>query len=102
MRAAGIARAPECTFFTILQEIRPSWLASINFGFTPGLEQLVCPCRGEFASLFLKKNNPNRPFSKMVAENSNKLKLKTYASTRKGHFNFSNPAKFQHIRRNIS
>ena len=25
----------------------------------------------------------NRPFSKMVVENSNKLKLKTYTSTRK-------------------
>ena len=28
----------------------------------------------------------NRPFSKMAAENSNKLKLKTYTSTRKSTF----------------
>ena len=28
----------------------------------------------------------NRPFSKMVAENSNKSKLKTYATTRKSIF----------------
>ena len=28
----------------------------------------------------------DRPFSKMAAENSNKLKLKTYTSTRKSTF----------------
>ena len=36
----------------------------------------------------------NRPFCKMAAENSNKLKLKTYTSTTEDHFYFSIPAKF--------
>ena len=45
----------------------------------------------------------NRPFSTMVAEISNKSKLKTHTSTRKNvHLYFSNPAKLQHLRRNIS
>ena len=44
-----------------------------------------------------------RPFSKMAAENSNKLKLKTDPRNRKSAFTLiSNPAKFQRIRCNIS
>ena len=35
---------------------------------------------------FYKTCLKNRPFSKMAAENSNKLKLKTYTSTRKSTF----------------
>ena len=38
----------------------------------------------------------------MATENSNTLKLKTYTSTRKNHLYFSNPAKFQYFRCNIS
>ena len=38
------------------------------------------------AYLHVPFNWPNRPFSKMAAENSNKLKLKTYTSARKSTF----------------
>ena len=36
----------------------------------------------------LYERNPNRPFSKMVAENLNKSKLKTNTSTRKSILNW--------------
>ena len=45
---------------------------------------------GEGRDVQLKSSYPspsfNRPFSKMAAENSNKLKLKTYTSTGKSTF----------------
>ena len=45
-----------------------------------------------------------RPFSKMAADNSNKLKLakiKNVYQHQKEHLQFSNPAKFKHFRCNI-
>ena len=47
----------------------------------------------------------NRPFSKMAAENSKKLKLTKIENVyqhQKKHLYFSNPTKFQHFRCNIS
>ena len=40
----------------------------------------MSPTLGEILVIHIPSN---RPFSKMAAENSNKLKLKTYTSTRK-------------------
>ena len=54
---------------------------------------------------FSVKSNFNRPFSKMAAEISNKLKLvkiKNVYQHQKEHLYFSNPARFQHSRCNIS
>ena len=47
----------------------------------------------------------NRPFSKMAAENSNTsnlAKIKNVYQHHKEHLYFSNPAKFQLLRCNIS
>ena len=45
----------------------------------------LCPFDFQAVGSFTVQVN-NRPFSKMAAQNSNKLKLKTFTSTRKSTF----------------